>query len=1388
MEFNYNVDRDAYATIAGFVLQVDLTALRWLNLDDLETLELECGEDIDTVGRDIRASVSQGTRLFEQVKRRQANITLRSPISLEALANFADHRATNPEWRLRFRLLTTAKIGREQHWQGDLEGIALWEAIRSGDLSEEARKAAVQQIRALLQESAAPVRISAGTWQILQAVVQSNAQFDDFVDDFEWSTNADDYVAVEGRTRIGLIQAGFAADDEQAGALSDRLFAFLFRTLSQAGPKLLTRAQLLAEVSRSTQSQADLQMVAFIRSELVELGARMAKAEGRISTLENVSTTTQVALASLAGQVSAIVEFVQPSFVADVPDMVSPSIPRLNTVGLVLEAFERTTAICLIGEPGAGKTQLSLLIGNSSPRPLVWVDVPRGATPAQACFAIDSTLRMVSGGQSGPVLSKMYEEISVSLQGSLVVLDNLPRFLPGDPLARRIELLSRYLGSANGKLLTTSYYPFPKRTSEQAAVEEIQAPRFDEGETPELLVAYGAPTVLASKLTTLIHTATQGLPALVTAVARYLASKGWLFDANEFEAIVKAEFAHAERTDARELLRLTIPDEGTRELLYRLTLVIGGISREEVERVARVKSPISLPLEKMERLTGLWLQPFVGDKYTISPLIDPAVSNLLEERTRRGVYTVLALSIMARGTIYPLDAVTCIHYFTLAGLFGEAAFMLASALTALIDAEPDLIEDSMVLASVWIAEIPDQIDINLKLHIRGLQIVATDNRGRSIDFLLSRLDQELDSGGVNTWGGAIASSFLAIRFCKKHPAIANRYLLKYLQRPASVVFPDGKQVSMGETSLIGILWATAQYAGSDEEVESWIGTVEQLTPQQIEELDASPFKEDSASVLCDGIWLRDYRKAPGDRDWSRVEALVLRVEAVGTQRGLKTLAASAIRTRIMILAEWRHDMNAAVQLALSSLPQFNSEGDAFLITEVTGRQLAYAGRKSEAIEWLERAHAYTISEHEVWRRNVMITLAEFLGKEDPAKAVALTHEAVLLSRTVLLGERLAESCAEETIARWNANDRKGAFDSLQLAVRETLTAESDAITWKELFLSLFRVAIYFGSIAHKSRPPVNINAPTQGMFLGTDGLDTTKFYPAQKSYIQIWMAMFGEGLREYSAAEVWLQGAMQLAETYPVARSIYTYAGFWVAYPLRRNDFRAAVRLTVLMADANPDSAARSDQAGDSVQQFAVPKELTAAQGPFAVIIGLVPAALRLAFLRLLGSSDEDLASQIGAIEDGLAGRPEANLVSHALRDAVLSAMTSTDCYVRAGQFIPSMGTAAAGMIYMVGSALKARVPDALVSQTWLAQNLERFFAEYPSVQDELLVPFLETYWRRQVIANGHEFRSGASFTLRMINESGRSASGSRTKALLRSMDSCIPTALSNGSRSWLSL
>ena len=42
-------NRDAWATIRGYVYQVELTIDRWLTLQPEQVLELERGEDIDTV-------------------------------------------------------------------------------------------------------------------------------------------------------------------------------------------------------------------------------------------------------------------------------------------------------------------------------------------------------------------------------------------------------------------------------------------------------------------------------------------------------------------------------------------------------------------------------------------------------------------------------------------------------------------------------------------------------------------------------------------------------------------------------------------------------------------------------------------------------------------------------------------------------------------------------------------------------------------------------------------------------------------------------------------------------------------------------------------------------------------------------------------------------------------------------------------------------------------------------------------------------------------------------------------------------------------------------------------------------------------------------------------
>ena len=105
-------NRDAWSTIRGFVYQVDTTILRWLDLNDNEILELEKGEDIDIVTKDI--GNKEITRELEQIKHKDINFTLNQNISIEMLFNFYLHRNNNPQQKVLFRFVTNANYGVER--------------------------------------------------------------------------------------------------------------------------------------------------------------------------------------------------------------------------------------------------------------------------------------------------------------------------------------------------------------------------------------------------------------------------------------------------------------------------------------------------------------------------------------------------------------------------------------------------------------------------------------------------------------------------------------------------------------------------------------------------------------------------------------------------------------------------------------------------------------------------------------------------------------------------------------------------------------------------------------------------------------------------------------------------------------------------------------------------------------------------------------------------------------------------------------------------------------------------------------------------------------------------------------------------------------------------
>src|SRR4051794_37630547 len=125
MDFVTPRNRDAWAAIHGFVVQVQLTIRRWLNLPAGRELQLERGEDIDEV---VRLAAGKEWRRLEQVKFRGTSVTLRTPVALEAIANFAEHRLANCGHDVVFRFTTNARRGVEKRrlFSGGRRGIDVW--------------------------------------------------------------------------------------------------------------------------------------------------------------------------------------------------------------------------------------------------------------------------------------------------------------------------------------------------------------------------------------------------------------------------------------------------------------------------------------------------------------------------------------------------------------------------------------------------------------------------------------------------------------------------------------------------------------------------------------------------------------------------------------------------------------------------------------------------------------------------------------------------------------------------------------------------------------------------------------------------------------------------------------------------------------------------------------------------------------------------------------------------------------------------------------------------------------------------------------------------------------------------------------------------------------
>lgn len=277
---------DAYATIAGFVYQVNVTIQHWLKLRPAEHLELEAGEDIDIVRQEADGAGVDPEWLAIQLKQLSgASLTLRNPKSLEAVANFCCHRRTYPDWNIKFRFMTTLDIGKEQAWHSSGGAILTWEEIRLGRLQAGDVAPAVEAIRQFLRSCDRPQKYSTRSWNCLESVLDNadSNELLEVIQRFEWVTGADDHRKVKEEVIETLKALVPGQSAEAAERTFEHLFASVFARLCMPGQKMLTSENLAAALAGTSAIEEDL--IAARR-----LLTRLDALEGRVSTLE---TTVQ---------------------------------------------------------------------------------------------------------------------------------------------------------------------------------------------------------------------------------------------------------------------------------------------------------------------------------------------------------------------------------------------------------------------------------------------------------------------------------------------------------------------------------------------------------------------------------------------------------------------------------------------------------------------------------------------------------------------------------------------------------------------------------------------------------------------------------------------------------------------------------------------------------------------------------------------------------------------------------------------------------------------------------------------------------------------------------------------------------------------------------------
>lgn len=830
---------------------------------------------------------------------------------------------------------------------------------------------------------------------------------------------------------------------------------------------------------------------------------------------EDVNRMLSAAISQMASAIplGASVVLDAPLLNTETPLRPEPMIRRGNLEDRVLKCLSRGKGVVLRGDFGSGRTELARGISERYTR-VFWLDL-QANTHLFPHLALDLLARKINARKIGR--SSRSKPKNQTPKKTLVVIDNVESAV----LQPEFDALLRKLAAERSlSILLISLHRLPDPLS--SLFESVDVERFSEKEIISLMRLYQPPKeVMTTGLLNLVSGVTHGMPYLVVLLLNYWASKSWATHDDVWVELLNSDFSADVRSETqRKLLRLLEPSSS--ELLYRLSLLISPFNEKEVFQIAAIEPAIDRAQERLYSLSGVWLHRVNDRQWRTSPLLKGSGEGNLLKKTRDAVHAEAANIIFAKKRLNQTETSSAILHLLQAERYNEAATVYIRALHALSEANVDVYPGSLL--SLWKnLVIPPQIDLGLRILIRGLQVANDIRRNQeylpAVEDLKRLIEQAQDiRDQISVYG---AAALVAMKLLEKAPATALPFISIAWQ--GERFLPKETQGFLNDHEVTEMFWIAAMKANSISDIRTWMGEVDKLPEEARTAMMEAEFAADSASRMFDSLWWREQDKPESERDWARILESLKEFASIAEPWKAPMISACILRSQLSIRVVHLREINQPCQEA----ERFYAENQgyalaAFILANGIATWLLDVDRWDLAATWLTRAYQYSGSKLPLHQQLNCLRYGHLLLREGAPSIVPFERALAIgeLSDTLTLFNNL-KAKAELATFLWKTGKVQELYSTWSEVVHGVLDHREDDKHWKHFFIGAANNTTFFSDPSQFKAREGYLTEPFPGMFIGGMQSLADRYTPRIVFLVPGVMAQWADRLGRIREAAEW---------------------------------------------------------------------------------------------------------------------------------------------------------------------------------------------------------------------------------------------------------------------------